>query len=110
MALDKLEKNGYIESEERKVARVVYQGTEETFRENAAKYFVPRKEGILDFEYAGELLFFPMWKIGVHNLETDIRGNLNENHDTVMDQTVPIPVKLYFEVLRTFHNDLLLNL
>ena len=110
MALDKLEKNGYIETEERKVARVVYQGTEETFRENAAKYFVPRKEGILDFEYAGELLFFPMWKIGVHNLETDIRGNLNENHDTVMDQTVPIPVKLYFEVLRTFHNDLLLNL
>ena len=44
------------------------------------------------------------------NLETDIRGNLNENHDTVTDQTVPIPVKLYFEVLRTFHNDLLLNL
>ena len=43
MALDKLEKNGYIETEERKVARVVYQGTEETFRENAAKYLCPAR-------------------------------------------------------------------
>ena len=28
-ALDKLEKNGYIETEERKTARVIYQGSEE---------------------------------------------------------------------------------
>lgn len=32
-ALDKLEKNGYIETEERKTARVIYQGSEEVFRE-----------------------------------------------------------------------------
>lgn len=71
-ALDKLEKNGYIETEERKTARVIYQGSEEVFRENAAKYFVPRKEGIIDFQYAGEFLFLPMWKIGTPVVELDV--------------------------------------
>ncbi|MCB7059708.1 GntR family transcriptional regulator, partial [Eggerthella lenta] len=38
-ALKKLEEKGYIVTEERKVARITYQGTDEIFLENTAKYF-----------------------------------------------------------------------
>ena len=34
IAFSRLEENGYIKTEKRKVARVVYQGSEELFREN----------------------------------------------------------------------------
>ena len=63
-ALDKLEEKGYIVTEERKVARVVYRADEATYRRNAANYFVPRREGILDFPCAGNLLFLPVWEAG----------------------------------------------
>lgn len=109
-ALDKLEKKGYIETEERKVARIVYRGSDEIYRENAAKYFVPRKDGIIDFQYAGELLFLPMWKIGLHNLKLDSRDAAYWNQQTANVGMVPMPVKVYFDVLRTFHNGLLLDL
>lgn len=109
-ALDRLEDKGYIKTEERKVARVVYQGTEEMFRENAARYFVPRKEGILDFCYAGQLLFLPLWKIGNQSLELDPFSYSYSNRKKGRTVTVPAPVTLYFSVLRTFNNDLLLNL
>ena len=109
-ALDKLEKNGYIETQERKIARVAYRGTREVFRENTAKYFVPRKEGILDFCYAGELLFNPMWEIAIHNPDADIVDYLKKIHGAESAMMVAMPIKLYLDVLRTFHNDLLLNL
>ena len=104
-ALKKLEEKGYIVTEERKVARITYQGTDEIFLENTAKYFVPRKEGILDFSLAGKLLLLPMWEAGLHNPEPDtIRP------DTGRPDIMSTPISLYFDVLRTFHNDLLLNL
>lgn len=109
-ALDKLEKNGYIETRERKIARVTYRGTREIFRENTAKYFVPRKEGILDFRYAGELLFNPMWEIVIHNSDTDIVDYLQRIQSAGSVINVPMPIKLYLDVLRTFQNDLLLDL
>lgn len=107
-AFNKLEKNGYIKTEERKAARVEYRGTEDTFKENAAKYFVPRKDGIIDFQYAGELLFSPLWKIGLHSLKLDTRSGKYWNRQTA--EVVSMPAKVYFDVLHTFHNDLLLNL
>ena len=104
-ALKKLEEKGYIVTEERKVARITYQGTDEIFLENTAKYFVPRKEGILDFSLAGKLLLLPMWEAGLHNPEPDtIRP------DTGRPDIMSTPISLYFDVLRTFHNDLLMNL
>ena len=109
-ALDKLEKNGYIETEERKTARVIYQGSEEVFRENAAKYFVPRKEGIIDFQYAGEFLFLPMWKIGTPVVELDVLNSAFGNGKNKGKVTISPPVKLYFDILRVFDNELLINL
>lgn len=108
-ALNRLEKNGYIKTEERKVARVIYQATEEDFRENAANFFVPRREGILDFGYVGELMFAPLWNAGVQNLKqgTPDYAYWNQNKEK---GTVPVPIKVYCDVLSTFHNELLLNL
>lgn len=54
------------------MARIVYQGTEETFRENAIKYFVPRREGMLDINRQGPLLFSPVWERGLRNFERSI--------------------------------------
>lgn len=108
-ALDRLEKMGYIRTEERKVAKVIYEGTEERYRKNVADYFVPRTEGILDFQYAGEFLFLPLWKIGVKNLGMDTPGNAYWEQYTVRG-TLPAPSRIYFDVLHTFHNDLIQNL
>lgn len=109
-ALARLEKNGYITTGERKVARVVYQGSEEAFQRHAAEYFVPRREGIIDFQYAGELLFMPLWEIGLHSLKLDCETGTYWNQNAVRKGLIPIPVKVYFDVLRTFHNELLLSL
>lgn len=107
-ALGKLEENGYIVTEERKVARIAYQGTKEIFYENIANYFVPRKDGILDFSCAGKLLLLPMWQAGLKNQGLDLQSLTYQ--DIVRSDTMPAPVKLYSDVLCTFHNDLLLNL
>lgn len=109
-ALDKLEKNGYIKTEERKVARVVYQGTEEMYRKSIAGYFVPRKEGILDIHYHGGLMFLPMWEIGVSALELELNRDGTEKQKKGEKEVVLAATKLYFDVLSTFHNGLALSL
>ena len=109
-ALDKLEKKGYIVTEERKAARIVYQGTEELFKKNAAEYFTPRKEGILDFYFGGNLLFLPIWKIGIFRLQKDPMSHRFWNQNMPGKATVPVPVLLYFDILNSFHNELLINL
>lgn len=108
-ALEKLEENGYIVTEERKVARIAYQADEAVFRENTARYFVPRREGILDFPCAGKLLFVPMWEAGLRNLKQGTGPALRSVSDVKSD-AIPIPVNLYIDALRTFHNNLLLEL
>ncbi len=45
IAFNRLEKDGYIKTEKRKVARVAYQGSEELFRENVVRYFAPAQGG-----------------------------------------------------------------
>lgn len=109
-ALEKLEKNGYIKTEERKVARVVYQGAEELFQENTAKYFVPRKAGILDIHYHGGVMFLPMWEIGVNALELELRHDVVGKRKKAEKEVVLEATKLYFDVLSTFHNGLVLSL
>lgn len=109
-ALARLEEQGYIATGERRTARVIYQGNEEVFRENQAKYFVPRKEGIVDFKCAGKLLFIPIWEAGLHELGQDTLHYTYKNLKMNQSDRIPVPVKLYNEVFRTLHNNLLLNL
>lgn len=113
-ALDKLEEKGYIVTEERKVARVVYRADEATYRRNAANYFVPRREGILDFPCAGNLLFLPVWEAGLQNLErsagTDMGTDTRGRQSLARSNTMPGSAKNLLDILCTFHNDLLLDL
>ena len=105
-ALNKLEAAGYIKTEQRKMASIVYQGTEENFRENAIKYFVPRREGMLDINRQGPLLFSPVWERGLRNFERSIsEGTYRKTNPTEI--LGGDPTKLYYDVLRTFNNHLM---
>ena len=64
-ALARLEADGLIRVEAKKAARVVYRAGPARFRENAARYFVPRREGILDIVRTGGLLYDPLWEAGL---------------------------------------------
>ena len=109
IALDKLEKNGYIRREKRKTARVIYQGTESVFRENAAKFFVPRKNGLLDLNHNGNLMFTSIWEKGLQNIKENTKGG-TEGEQEPADTAASEPTKLYSEVINTFHNGLMLSL
>lgn len=108
IALNRLEKDGYIKTEKRKVARVVYQGTEELFQENVVKYFALRRDGILDVQLNGSLLFSSIWEKGLQNLRLEIQNHTGEA-DTA-GNAIAEPIRLYVDVLDTFHNELLLGL
>lgn len=109
-ALKKLEEKGYIVTEERKVARVAYRAGEEVFRKNAADYFLPRREGILDFHRARMQLFRPMWEAGLKNLGQGDEPHTGGRQSLLRSDTIPPSAKNFVDILRTFHNDLLLNL
>lgn len=59
---DRLEKQGYIKVDARKGSEVIYQASPAKFRENAARYFGVRREGIADLFQSAELLFEPLWE------------------------------------------------
>lgn len=108
-ALSLLEKEGYIVTEERKTAVVVFQAGRDSFEENAAKYFIPRIEGMKDFEKAGLLLFVPLWEEGLRRWEQK-KWELFRKEDFSLPARVPLPVKLYIMALSTLDNTLILNL
>lgn len=59
-ALDMLEKEMLIKTEERKPARVIFKATPAQLAENMARYFLPRRDGIFDLLKAGEVLIEPL--------------------------------------------------
>ena len=108
IALNRLEEEGYIKTEKRKAARVIYQGSEELFRENVVRYFALRSEGILDIQLSSNLLFSSIWEKGMQNLRLGMQ-NRNGEADTA-GKAAYEPIRLYIDVLNTFHNDLMLGL
>ena len=108
IAFSRLEENGYIKTEKRKVARVVYQGSEELFRENVVTYFALRREGIQDVQFNGNLVFSSIWEKGIQNLKQDLQKN--PGGTKTAGQAASEPIRLYVDVLNTFHNELLLGL
>ncbi|WP_320994337.1 GntR family transcriptional regulator, partial [Hungatella sp.] len=108
IALNRLEEEGYIKTEKRKAARVIYQGSEELFRENVVRYFALRREGIQDIQLSSNLLFSSIWEKGMQNLRLGMQ-NRNGEADTA-GKAAYEPIRLYIDVLNTFHNDLMLGL
>lgn len=110
MALTQLEKNGYIQVDARKAAWVVYNADPATFRENAAKYFVPRKEGIVDIMRSGKLLFEPMWEAGLNCFEESEWDELRKEIIQPIEGQVSMIVEFYLVTLSALDNKLVLNL
>ncbi|QNM04811.1 GntR family transcriptional regulator [Qiania dongpingensis] len=109
-ALAMLEKEGYIRNEERKAAAVIFQADFSLFGENAAKYYVPRKEGILDFNESGRLLIVPLWERALQSWGEERWRQILQDLDAVISDDVPLTVKFYMNVLSTWDNQLILSL
>lgn len=109
-ALAMLEKNGYIRVDARKAARVIYKAERGQYRENAARYFVPRQEGIVDLAASGQLLFEPLWEAGLARLDDKDWDEFMHRFTATFKGAVSMPVKFYIMTLGALNNKLILNL
>ncbi|MDC7287124.1 GntR family transcriptional regulator [Blautia schinkii] len=109
MALAQLEKKGYIKIDARKAARVIYDADPATFCENGARYFVPRKEGIMDLTYSGKLLFEPLWEAGLRRFEESEWDELRKEIIQPSDTQISMIVEFYIVALSALDNKLILN-
>lgn len=104
-ALALLEKNGFIEVEPRKGARVTYKATAAQIRERAANDYVPKLEGFLDLYRSGPVLFEPLWEAGLRS-STDLDWKFARQ----LVNPVSLPLELYLMVYGALDNGLILNL
>lgn len=108
-ALSQLEEDGYIEVSPRKPAKVIYRTDPALVRENAARYFVPRQDGILDFCQAGKLIVEPVWEFAQNRLDKETWALLNEKLAETRNVNLPVSTRLYLCVFGALHNKLILN-
>lgn len=109
-ALALLEKKGYIRIDARKTARVIYEVPETGVRENAALYFVPRRDGILDLEESGKLLLQPLWEEGLRRMDDKTWEALRRQLEEPSRGIVSMPASFYFTTLSNLNNRLILSL
>ena len=109
-ALAMLEKNGYIRVDARRAARVIYKAERRQYRENAARYFVPRQEGIVDLAMSGQLLFEPLWEAGLARLNDKDWDEFMHRFNVTFKGALSMPVKFYIMTLGALNNKLILNL
>ena len=109
-ALELLEKGNYIRTAERKAASVIFVAGSCQFRENAARYYLPRKEGILDLSEAGKLLFVPLWECALRQWSRERWECILHDLSNIAPGAVPLTVKFYMGVLSSWNNQLILNL
>ena len=109
-ALSLLEESGYIRTEERRVARVCYQAGPGRLEQNAAEYFVPRREGLLELNDAGRLLLVPLWEAGARGWDKKQWGALGHMFSQNPADGPPPSVTLYLLALEELDNRLILNL
>lgn len=108
-ALSRLEKEGYIMIDARKAAKVIYRADSSQLRENAARYFLPRKEGIIDLSAAAGYLLEPLWKSGLL-LWDEHHWNLLYKGLTTPSAAPTVPVEFYLLAAGALDNQLALNL
>lgn len=108
-ALGELERAGYLKVDARRTAKVIYRIPRSRFRENAARYFVPREEGIRDLTLSGTLLLEPLLQAGLNRRETDWAAFLQEPEASVPDAAI-LPVQFYLLAMDSLQNRLALNL
>ena len=109
-ALSMLEEDGYLRTEERKAARVCYQAVPGQLEQNAAAYFVPRRDGLLEFNDAGQLLLVPLWKAGAREIDEAQWEDIAQAFRLTPPDGPPPSVLLYLLALEKLDNRLALNL
>lgn len=110
-ALAALEQQGYVTVDARKTAKVIYQTPDSNYRKDAAAYFVPRADGILDLTQGGELLLKPCWDAALLEWEKGNWASFQEMVQYSVPNDVVAPhVVLYIVGLSALHNKLLINL
>ncbi|MCQ4636327.1 GntR family transcriptional regulator [Anaerovorax odorimutans] len=109
-ALSLLQKNGYIRTDARKAAKVTYHAQPGQLRENAAKYFVPRKAGIIDLTQSGQILFEPFWEEGLRRWSEEDWQTLLREMEEPLPGAISVPAEFYILTLSTLNNSLVLNL
>ena len=109
-ALSMLEEAGYIRTEERRPARVCYQAGPGGLEQNAAEYFAPRRDGLLELNDAGRLLLVPLWEAGARGLDNDQWKAVLQAVRRAPPDGPPPSLELYLFALETLDNRLVLNL
>ena len=109
-ALSLLEKARYIRTEARKVARVCYQADDVQFEKNAAAYFVPRRDGLREFNRASRLLLVPLWEESRRRWDAARWECWRREFSDILSGGPPPSVKLYLMALKELDNRLAFNL
>ena len=105
-----LERDGYIQVEASKVARVVYKAAPARIMKNIVDYFLPREDGLNDIGVAGRILIEPLFTRGLQRWEEDQWNQLREWLTNPSPDTLFMPIELYILALSALDNKLLLNL
>lgn len=108
-AFARLEEKGYIRIESRKAAKVIYQVNEERINENAALYFVPRRDGLLDFCYSGKLLIEPVWEYAQGSLDQETWARLKQKLAQEANVDLSVSTRLHIYAFAALQNKLFLN-
>ena len=89
---------------------MIYQKTPGQLKENAARYFVPRGDGIMDFTRSGVLLLEPLWKAGLSRWDEQDWEALRRDIANPASSLAAVPVEFYFLAVSALDNRLALNL
>lgn len=109
-ALSLLEQQGYVSLEPRRTAKVVYRSQPAKCREDAARYFLPRLEGIMDMVKSSQLLLAPFLEKGLAQWEEADWERLRQDLAHIQPGKAPFAVAYYLRAFRPLHNRLLFNL
>lgn len=109
-AIDLLQKKGYVETNAKKTSKVIYLSNDESIQKLAKTYFATHKEGFIDLYKSQPFIFDQLTINAIQNIDEDTEVVLESLLTEAAEDPFRIPILFYFHLLRTFRNDLILNL
>lgn len=109
MALNTLEKEGYIRIKAPKAAVVTYQASRYDYLKNISSYLLARKDGRRDMVQVNALLLGPLLTAGIRDWdELTWKARLEEIKNFDFD-AMSLTIQLYTSALSALNNELILN-